>query len=152
LVTQNALEANGSDDPGRNNIVVRSPTLLETTPVFAPNEAARSPPYSLDDEQVLRRVRDHTHIGNKNAGIETNVAAVGDPTKTPFAIFGLPAPPKPEALVRYLDFSRFMSTSLDAVIVDVTRTGRSEILTIGKHVFQLFFRCFPACRVGGHRS
>ncbi len=111
----------------RSNIVVRSPTLLETTSVFAPSEGSRLPAYSPDGDQVLRRVRDYTHIGDRNAGLEDHIAAVGDPFKTPFAIFGLPALTKLELLVRCLKFSRLVTKSLDALIVDVTRTGRSEL-------------------------
>jgi len=111
----------------RPNIIVRSPTLLETTPVFAPSEGSRPPVYAADGQQVLRRVRDYTHIGDKNAGLEAHIAAVGDPLRAPFAIFGLPATTKLEALVRCLKFARFSAKSLDALIVDVTRTGRSEL-------------------------
>lgn len=106
---------------------MRSPTLLETTSVFAPTEGTRLPAYVADGEQVLRRVRDYTHIGDENAGLEGHIAAVGDPSKTPFAIFGLPAVTKLEPLVRCLKFPRFVAKSLDALIVDVTRTGRSEL-------------------------
>lgn len=109
------------------NIVVRSPTLLETTCVFAPAAELRSPAYISNGEQVLRRVRDYTHIGDKDASLEGHIAAVGDPDKTPFAIFGLPAATKPEHLSHCLKFSRFAAKSLDALIVDVTRTGRSEL-------------------------
>ena len=119
--------ANGEVIAARSNIIVRSPTLLETTSVFAPAEAARGPAYAPDGEQVLRRVRDYTHIGDKNAGLEGHIAAVGDPEKTPFAIFGLPAVTKLEPLLRCLKFSRFVAKSLDALVVDVTRTGRSEL-------------------------
>ena len=111
--------------PGRLNIIVHSPTLLETTAVFAPSEGPRSPAYAANGQQVLRRVRDYTHIGDRNAGLEGHIAAVGDPLKTPFAIFGFPT--KLEALIRCLKFGRFSAKSLDALIVDVTRTGRSEL-------------------------
>jgi hypothetical protein len=76
---------------------------------------------------VLKRVRDYTHLGDKNVGLEALIAAVGDPLKSPFAIFGLPAVTKLEPLVRCLKFSRFNSNSLDAVIVDATQTGRSAL-------------------------
>ncbi|MGH9808627.1 MAG: hypothetical protein ACRD9W_15515, partial [Terriglobia bacterium] len=119
--------ANGEAIAVRSNIIVRSPTLLETTSVFAPAEGARGPAYAPDGGQVLRRVRDYTHIGDKNAGLEGHISAVGDPDKTPFAVFGLPAVTKLEPLLRCLKFSRFVAKSLDALIVDVTRTGRSEL-------------------------
>jgi hypothetical protein len=101
--------------------------LLETTSVFAPTEGIIFPAYVPDEEQVLRRVRDYTHIGDRNAGLENHIAAVGDPIRTPFAIFGLPAATRLDAYVRCFRFARFAAKSLDALIVDVTRTGRSEI-------------------------
>jgi len=118
-----------ADIAGRrqSNIVVHNPTLLETTCVFAPVEGVRSPPYLADGQQVLRRVRDYTHIGDKNAGLESHISAVGDPLRAPFAVFGLPAATKPEPLARCLNFSRFAAKALDAVIVDVTRAGRSDL-------------------------
>lgn len=126
-LTATGMPSNGKAVAARSNIIVRSPTLLESTSVFAPAERARGPVYAPDGEQVLRRVRDYTHIGDKNAGLEGHIAAVGDPDKTPFAIFGLPAVTKLEPLLRCLKFSRFIAKSLDALIVDVTRTGRSEL-------------------------
>ena len=90
LVTSKSTEPSERSDRRPDIIVVRSPTLLETTAVFAPSEAARLPPYVCDAEQVLRRVRDHTQMGEKKAGLRVNVPAIGDPTRTPFAIFGLP--------------------------------------------------------------
>lgn len=126
-LTTTSRQANGEAAAARSNIIVRSPTLLETTSVFAPAEGARGPAYVSDGEQVLRRVRDYTHIGDKNAGLEGHIAAIGDPDKAPFAVFGLPAITKLEPLVRCLNFSRFLAKSLDALIVDVTRTGRSEL-------------------------
>lgn len=126
-LTATARQANGEATASRSNIIVRSPTLLETTSVFPPAEETRGPAYVPDGEQVLRRVRDYTHIGDKNAGLEGHIAAVGDPEKTPFAIFGLPAVTKLEPLRRCLKFSRFVAKSLDALIVDVTQTGRSEL-------------------------
>lgn len=126
-LTASGRPANGAAIAARSDIIVRSPTLLETTCVFAPTEGTKGPAYTPDGEQVLRRVRDYTHIGDKNAGLEGHIAAVGDPAKTPFAVFGLPAVTKLEPLLRCLKFSRFLAKSLDALIVDVTRTGRSEL-------------------------
>ena len=126
-LTATGRPANGETTASRSNIIVHSPTLLETTSVFAPSEGTKLPAYAPDGEQVLRRVRDYTHIGDRNAGLEGHISAVGDPFKAPFAIFGLPAVTKLEPLVRCLKFSRFVTKSLDALIVDVTRTGRSEL-------------------------
>lgn len=126
-LTEANKQANGGAVASRFNIIVHSPTLLETTCVFAPSEGTRLPAYAVDGEQVLRRVRDYTHIGDKNAGLEGHIAAVGDPLRTPFAIFGLPATAKGEAIARCLKFPRFDTKSLDALVVDVTRTGRSEL-------------------------
>mgnify|MGYP003362211933 FL=1 len=110
-----------------SGIVVRSPTLLETTSVFVPGIDLRTAPFPADARQVLRRVRDHTHMGDKNAGLEIHVAAIGDPLRAPFAIFGIPPLSKLEPLSRLMAYRRFTQTGLDAIIVDVTRTGRSEL-------------------------
>lgn len=110
-----------------SNVVVRNPTLLETTSVFAPITINRLAPYVSDGGQVLRRVREHTHMGDRDAGLETHVGAVGDPTRTPFAVFGLPSASKREALTKSFGFSRFSQYGLDALLVDLTRTGRSEL-------------------------
>jgi len=142
-------QANGEGTASRSNIVVRSPTLLETTSVFAPAEETGGPAYAPDGGQVLRRVRDYTHIGDKNAGLEGHIAAVGDPDKTPFAIFGLPAVTKPEPLIRCLKFSRFVAKSLDALVVDVTRTGRSELPDDWEARFMLVLRALE--NVSGRR-
>lgn len=114
-------------DEIRSKVVVRNPTLLETTAVFPPVTTPRSPVYVRDASQVLRRVRDHTHMRDKDAGLETHVAAIGDPTRTPFGIFGLPNASKADALLNCLDFSRFKTDPLDAVVVDLTKNGRSEL-------------------------
>ena len=127
LMTTNRPSTGDQSSSSQSSIIVRSPTLLETTSVFAPRDLARSPPYGHDDAQVLRRVRDHTHMGDKNAGLEVHVAGIGDPMRAPFAVFGLPAASKAEPLVQCLDFARFRSKSLDALVVDMTRTGRSEL-------------------------
>lgn len=126
-LTTTGKPTNGEATTNRPNIIVHSPTLLETTSVFGPSSGAILPVYASDGDQVLRRVRDYTHIGDKNAGLENHIAAIGDPLKSPFAIFGLPAVTKLAPLVRCLEFSRFATKPLDALIVDVTRTGRSEL-------------------------
>jgi hypothetical protein len=126
-LTMPSEPANGQTLSSRSNIIVHSPTLLETTSVFAPSDGTRLPAYAPDGEQVLRRVRDYTHIGDRNAGLESHIAVVGDPLKTPFAIFGLPPVTRLDALLHCLKFSRFVTKSLDALVVDVTRTGRSEL-------------------------
>src|SRR3546814_7324459 len=46
---------------------------------------------------------------------------------TPFAIFGFPSVAKMEGLTRCLKFRRFSAKGLDALVVDLTRTGRSEL-------------------------
>ena len=50
---------------------------------FRAKRRPRAPAYAADGQQVLRRVRDYTHIGDRNAGLEGHIAAVGDPTKDP---------------------------------------------------------------------
>ena len=120
--SEEAMSEGGAQD----RVLVRSPTLLETTSVFAPPSGSASA-YRPDPTQVLRRVRDHTHMGDRNAGLGDHVAAVGDPQRAPFALFGLPPEAKVDRLNRLLNAQRFSTSPLDAVVVDVSRTGRSEI-------------------------
>lgn len=108
------------------SVLVRSPTLLETTSVFAPT-TGDDIPYRPNPLQVLRRVRDHTHMRDENAGLAEHVAAVGDPMRAPFGLFGLPAETRADRLGRYLAAQRFSAIGLDGVVVDATRNGRSEI-------------------------
>ncbi|MEH2509472.1 hypothetical protein V1291_000826 [Nitrobacteraceae bacterium AZCC 1564] len=108
-------------------IVVRNPTLLETTAVFSPSARKGEGAYCPDPEQVLRRVRDYTSMGEPYAGLTDHVAAVGDPALSPFALLGLPAASTPDGLTRYLAAPRIKSFGLDLVVVDLTHTGRSEI-------------------------
>lgn len=121
-----ASGATESPDAPARSVLVRSPTLLETTSVFAPF-SGDGVPYRADADQVLRRVRDHTHMGDRNAKLGEHVAAVGDPLRAPFALFGLPPEARAERLSLFLRAQRFVDTGLDAVVVDVSRTGRSEI-------------------------
>ncbi|MEP2829653.1 hypothetical protein [Parvibaculum sp.] len=108
-------------------LVVRNPTLLETTAVFVPVTTGQAAAYASDGAQVLRRVRDHTHMGDRDADLAQHVDAIGNPLKTPFGVFGLPADAKPETLARCLDFPRFKRLGLDAVIVDLTQAGRKDL-------------------------
>lgn len=108
-------------------IVVRSPTLLETTVVFDPRRSRGEAPYQPASETILRRVRRHTLLTEKNAGLTDHFGLAGDPGTTPFAMFGLPAAKRPEELARYVRSDRMTQLGLDAVIVDLTRAGRSEL-------------------------
>ncbi|WP_293374582.1 hypothetical protein [Phenylobacterium sp. SCN 70-31] len=108
------------------SILVRSPTLLETTSVFAPM-AGTGLPYLPDPTQVLRRVRAYTHMRDENAGLTDHVAAIGDPMCAPFGLFGLPAENRADRLGRYFAAKRFSEIGLDGVLVDATRNGRSEL-------------------------
>jgi hypothetical protein len=109
------------------DVVVRSPTLRESTCVFAPHEKESGPVFGPEGEQILRRVREHTHMGDRNAGLAEHLGAVGDPMRTPFAIFGLPPSARVESLSRYIYYERFVRFGLDVILVDVTRRGRSDI-------------------------
>lgn len=107
----------------RLDIVVRSPTLLETTAVFVPFRGT----YTPDPDQVLRRVRDHTFLGDAGAAMIASRRAVGDPADTPFALLGLPAERTVARMERYLAHSRIRERGLDAVVVDLTRSSRAEL-------------------------
>ena len=97
---------------------VHHPTLLETTAVFVPTESRSAAVYVPNPDQILKRVRRHTTLGT----IPGHVGDVGDPLVTPFAIMGL-NPTDQAQLTRCLDYERFVTHSLDAVIVDLTRSG-----------------------------
>ena len=56
----------------RIDMVVRNPTLLETTAVFLPSPSG----YESDSDQILRRVRGHTSLGQSGAGLSGGT--VGD--------------------------------------------------------------------------
>ncbi|MEP5871530.1 MAG: hypothetical protein ABJ258_00480, partial [Marinomonas sp.] len=62
-------------------LVVRNPTLLETTAVFVPVTTGQAAAYASDGAQVLRRVRDHTHMGDRDADLAQHVDAIGNPLK-----------------------------------------------------------------------
>jgi hypothetical protein len=99
-----------------------SPTLLETTAVFGPSEGWSRTAYLPDSEQILKRVRSRTSVGT----ILPRLEAVGDPLTTPFAVMGLP-PGDERQISRCLEYDRFVSHGLDAVIVDLTRTARTTL-------------------------
>ena len=103
-------------------VVVRSPSLLETTAVFPPSEQPGTP-YLADPEQVLKRVRAHTKIGK----LEAHGASVGNPDVTPFAVLGLPAHKRWESFRRQMSFGRIDRLGLDAIVVDLTDAGRQDM-------------------------
>lgn len=119
--------ANSSRILSDEGIVVRSPTLLETTLVFEPSKTKGGPAYHPSVDQILRRVRRHTLLTEKNAGLADHFGVVGDPNSTPFAILGLPAAKRAEELARYIQNDRARELGLDVVIIDLTRPGRSEL-------------------------
>jgi hypothetical protein len=107
----------------RLDILVRSPSLVETTAVFPP----RSTGFACDPEQVLKRVRSHTLLGEKGAGLTHARDEVGSPIVTPFALFGLPSDRVPSRLIKLLGFERFIQRGLDALVVDLTRQSRADL-------------------------
>lgn len=107
----------------RLDILVRSPSLLETTAVFCPGKEG----FVSDAEQVLKRVRHHTHLGDKGAGIPGARADVGSPALTPFALLGLPPERVPMRFGRLFGSERITRHGLDVVVVDLTRQSRAEL-------------------------
>jgi hypothetical protein len=125
------LDLQMAASPGRPlsdaSIIVRSPTVLETTAVFAPVTSKAAPPYGPSADKILRRVRRHTFLGERNAGLGDRFDHVGDPMKTPFALLGLPPAKRAEELARFVQSERVRTFGMDVVIVDLTRPGRSEL-------------------------
>lgn len=121
-----SADATTNTTPEGDVPVVRSPTLLETTLAFAPVFVDKNPSYMRNADQVLHRVRRHTHIKCKGSTMETYLSAVGDPQLAPFAIMGL-APATRSELTVCLRHERFAAHGLDAVVVDLTRMARSVL-------------------------
>lgn len=103
----------------RIDMVVRNPTLLETTAVFLPSPSG----YQSDSDQILRRVRGHTNLGQSGAGQSRARSAIGNPQRSPFAIMGLPAERTPNRIGRHLASAR----PLDVIVLDLTKQSRLEI-------------------------
>ena len=121
------MKSSGGTHENIKNIVVRSPTLLETTSVFAPTRHKGARAFQAAPDQVLRRVRKYTSMGEPHAGLVEHVEAVGDPDRCPFALLGLPAASSPDSLTRFLTCPRTKQHGLDLVVADLTRVGRSDI-------------------------
>jgi len=122
------LKPGHGQQPGKQGgepVVVRSPTLLETTAVFPP-EPSGGPLYAADPDQVLRRVRQHTCIGELR--LDDRVRAAGDPLRTPFAVLGLPAATSPEKLLPYLRCACVAARSMDVLVADLTATSRRSLI------------------------
>ena len=100
---------------------VPHPTLLETTPVFAPQEHAAGEPYLADADQILRRIRRYADCD----GILNHVRRIGDPMTTPFAVVGLNG--RKGELQQCLRSERFRLHGLDAVVVDLTHTAHAAL-------------------------
>jgi hypothetical protein len=120
-------KSRGGTHENIKNIVVRSPTLLETTSVFAPTRHKGAVAFQAAPDQVLRRVRKYTSMGEPHAGLVEHVEAIGDPDRCPFALLGLPAAGNPDGLTRFLTCPRTKQHGMDLVVADLTRVGRSDI-------------------------
>jgi len=114
-------EYSGNVRDTAERVVVRSPNLFEITAVFQPREEARTS-YVSEPDHFLYRVRRHTHIGKLT--LADRLSAVDDPTRTPFALFGLPAKLRPEDLHPFLRHGRFAQHGLDVVVADLTQLSR----------------------------
>ncbi|MCK8787232.1 hypothetical protein M0638_22930 [Roseomonas sp. NAR14] len=109
----------------RGRWTVSRPNLLEITPTFGPHSV--EPHYRTDPAQVLYRVREHTRIADMGAACaNANLGRLGDPSKAPLAVFGLP-PAAERDVARCLAFPRFANLGLDAILVDATRRIRDEL-------------------------
>ena len=125
------------------NPVARNPTLRETTAVFPPTESSTMMAYQPDVDQILRRerLRRHTSLNT----IPDHVARVGDPLATPFALMGLKS--QRDDLIHCLAYARFMTSGLDAVVVDLTRTARSALSADWQRDFRTLLEVLDAARL-----
>lgn len=110
----------------RIEVVVRNPTLLETTAVFPPSAAG----YSPDVEQALRRVSQHTHLNETGASLTSARASIGNPKTTPFAVLGVPGERSPKRLGRYLNHHLLEERPIEVIVVDLTKASRADL---GEH-------------------
>lgn len=112
----------------KDKLTVRRPSLLETTPFFAPNEDAprskgRRPVYEASPDQFLNRIRKHTRIAEMGTDLVTGkLDKIGDPMLSPYAVFGLPTDAR--LLGACLSFPRFDQLGLDVVVADLARPAR----------------------------
>jgi len=107
----------------RVEVVVKNPTLLETTAVFPPSSAG----YSPDAEQALRRVSQHTHLNETGASLTNARASIGNPRTTPFAILGLPGERSLKRLRRYLNHHLLEERPIELIVVDLTRASKADL-------------------------
>jgi hypothetical protein len=107
--------------------IVRSPTLFETTVVFPPEPEQAANTYVSNEGQVLKRVRTYTHLGDADSAMARHINPVGDPNRTPFGLFGIPASTKAAYMRRVLSFERFVKHGLDVVVVDLTASGEKDL-------------------------
>lgn len=110
----------------RIEVVVKNPTLLETTAVFPPSDAG----YSPDAEQALRRVSQHTYLNETGASLTSARASIGNPKTTPFAVLGVPGERSPKRLGRYLNHLLLEERPIELIVVDLTRAARADL---GEH-------------------
>jgi hypothetical protein len=108
------------------SVTVRRPSLLDLTSVFPPVASFRQP-YQPDSDQVMRRARQyHPRIRGMTESMPRHLQILGDPSRSPVAVFGLPAG-NDALLKRCLAFERFRTSPLDVVVVDLTRTSLNDI-------------------------
>ncbi len=100
--------------------IARSPTLRELTPAFSPLPGDGLP-YSEAPSQILQRVLTFTLAGRGDKGLNLReaIAAVGNPLRSPHALFGLPLTTEAR-LSGLLRFERFRRFGVDAVVVNLT--------------------------------
>ncbi|WP_152658673.1 hypothetical protein [Devosia chinhatensis] len=107
----------------RIEVVVKNPTLLETTAVFPPSAAG----YSPDAEHTLRRVSQHTHLNEAGASLTSARASIGNPKTTPFAVLGVPGERSTKRLSRYLNHHLLEERPIELIVVDLTRASRTDL-------------------------
>ncbi len=116
----------GTAEPAKGVVVIRSPTLLETTLTFTPSVDPFGPEYAHDADQLLKRVRNSTHLGDRRSTMGGRLAALGDPATAPFIVMGL-ASARRHDLRRWLAHPRLADDGPNAVLVDLTHAARAAL-------------------------
>src|SRR5581483_6325702 len=128
-----------SENLRSQDIVVRRPTLLETTAAFPP-DLESSGIYKTTSDHLLYRVQRHTWLRKAINNADGLLRQIENPQTCPFAMFGLPNSKTLHHVERCLRHERIKQLGLDVVIVDLTRAVRNSLVTDWDKAFEALLR------------